>query len=80
VGTTVGGEESGSLVGGEREGLQSVDVVLAVTVAAMDLPAGHRVQPPLPAASLYEPERHLKQVRKPPATLPPKPAEHVQVD
>jgi len=65
-------------VGEAREGLQSVDVVLPVTLTFMEVPGGHRVQPPLPTVSLYEPDKHFEQVTKPFATLPPKPVEHVQ--
>jgi len=63
---------------GARERLQSVDVVLPVTLTGIDVPSGQGVQVPLPAVSLYEPDKHCEQVTKPPATLPPKPAEHVQ--
>jgi len=50
--TTVGGKESGCVVGEGREGLQSVDVLLPVTLASMDVPARQGVQAPLPTASL----------------------------
>ena len=72
------GEGSDGLIVGARKGLQSVDDVLPVTCTGMDVPLGQGVHALLPAATLYEPDEHSEQVRKPSAVLPPKPDEHMQ--